>query len=301
MKKIYLILVFMSVFLVAGAQQQASYTQYMFNGMAINPAYIGSQDALNFSLVGRWQWLGMEGAPNSQTFSVHSPIRSTNAGIGLQISRDEIAVTNSTSVMAGYAYRIPLGGGILSMGLQGGVQTYRANFSAAYTISPDPTFLANYAAARPNFGTGLFYHNSVFYAGFSIPELINNEVGSDGHRLFTQKRHFFWTGGAVFALSPYVKIKPNFLIKAVEGVPLSVDYNLNLLLQEVLWLGISLRPPESVSFLVEFNVNSRMRVGYAMDYILDATLSQAANSSHEILLNYRLGLVKDQVITPRYF
>lgn len=301
MKRQYLIVIFVSICLAAGAQQQASYTQYMFNGMVINPGYIGSHDALSFSLVGRWQWLGMEGAPNTQTLSVHSPIRSKNMGVGLQVSRDEIAVTTSSTVMGGYAYKISVGGGFLSMGLQGGVQMYNANYSEAYTLSTDPTFQDSYSATRPNFGTGLFYYNSVFYAGFSIPELLNNKVESKGQSVLTQRRHYFWSGGAVFALSPSVKMKPNFLIKAVDGAPLSVDYNLNFLLQEILWLGVSYRAPESVSFLVEFNVNRRFRLGYAMDYILDATISQATQTSHELMLNYKINLVKDQVVTPRYF
>lgn len=301
MKRIYYTLILMLLSLTGFSQQYASYTQYMFNGMSINPAYIGSHDALSFTALGRWQWVGMEGAPNTQTFSVHSPIRSKNMGLGLQATRDEIAVSRFTTVMAGYSYRIPVGGGYLSMGLQGGFQAYNANYSEAYTLSNDVTFQQNYSAFKPNFGTGLFYYNSIWYAGVSVPQIITHHVEDDGQSVFTESRHYFVTGGAVFALSPSVKMKPNFLVKVVEGAPVSVDYNVNFLLKEILWLGVSYRPPESVSFLAEINISQRFRFGYALDVVTNSTLSEAANTSHEVMLNYRINLRKDQVVTPRYF
>lgn len=301
MKKFYYTLLLLMLGFSGVAQQHASYTQYMFNGMAINPGYIGTHEALSFTALGRWQWVGMEGAPNTQTFAVHSPIRSKNMGLGFQATRDEIAVSRFTTVMAGYAYRIPVGGGYLSMGLQGGFQAYNADYSEAYTLNTDPTFQQNYSAFKPNFGTGLFYYNAIWYAGISVPEIINHHVEDDGQSVFTDERHYFITGGAVLVLSPEVKMKPNFLVKVVDGAPLSVDYNVNFLLKEILWLGVSYRPPESVSFLVEVNISQRFRFGYALDYVIDSTLSEVANTSHELMLNYRINLSKDQVVTPRYF
>lgn len=283
------------------AQQQASYTQYMFNGMAINPGYIGTHEALSFTALGRWQWVGMEGAPNTQTFAVHTPIKSKNIGVGLQAVRDEIAVSRFTTVMAGYAYRLPISGGYLSMGLQGGFQSFNANYNDAYTLGSDPTFQQSYSAFKPNFGAGLFYYNAIWYAGVSAPELLNHHIEQDGQSVFNTERHYFMTGGAVFTLTPDIKMKPNLLVKVINGAPVSVDYNVNFLFKEVLWLGFSYRPPESVSFLVELNISQNLRFGYAMDVVTNATLSQSANTSHEMMLNYRIPLRKDQVVTPRYF
>ena len=283
------------------AQQQVTYTQYMFNGMAINPGYIGSHDALSVTALGRWQWVGLEGAPNTQTIAIHSPVPRKNIGLGLQVTRDEIAVTNMTSVLAGYSYRLPVGSGILSMGLQAGFQSYNADFSSVYTINSDPTFQENFSATKPNIGAGLFYYNPIFYVGVSAPLLINNTITNGATDVFTQRRHYFLTSGLMLNLSEHVKLKPNILVRAVDGAPLGIDYNVNVLLNNILWLGVSYRPPESINFLVEFELTQNFRIGYALDYIIDQTLSDVATTSHEVMLNYRFRLSKDKVITPRYF
>ena len=302
MKKIFAITVF-SLFAIAGlmAQQQATYTQYMFNGMAINPGYIGTHDALSVTALGRWQWVGLEGAPNTQTIAIHSPVPRKNIGLGLQVTRDEIAVTNLTSVMAGYAYRIPVGAGILSMGLQAGLQSYSADFGSVFTIGNDPTFAENFSAMKPNVGAGLFYYNPIFYVGASAPLLINNTITNGATDVFTQRRHYFLTSGVMIPLSDAVKLKPNILARIVDGAPLTLDYNVNVLLNDILWLGVSFRPPESVNFLIEFEVTQQFRIGYALDYIIDETLSDVATTSHEFMLNYRFKLSRDKVVTPRYF
>ncbi|MFY0602142.1 MAG: type IX secretion system membrane protein PorP/SprF [Cyclobacteriaceae bacterium] len=300
-KNLFICLTVLLVSYSSLAQQQVTFTQYMFNGMSINPGYIGSHDALSITAMGRWQWVGLEGAPVTQTLAVHSPIPHKRIGLGLQVTRDQVAVTDLTSVMAGYSYKIPIAGGILSMGVQGGFQSYNSNLSSVYTIGNDATFDEDFRSTKPNIGVGLFYYNPVFYAGLSAPQLINNKIESDGNVILTQSRHYFLTGGIVFPISDGVKLKPNILVKAVEGAPLSADYNINVLLKEILWLGISYRPPESINFLIELNVNQRFRVGYAYDYVIDQTLSDVATSSHEILLNYRFKLSKDNVVTPRYF
>lgn len=302
MKRLILASVF-SLLAIVGlmAQQQATYTQYMFNGMAINPGYIGSHDALSVTALGRWQWVGLEGAPNTQTIAVHSPVPRKNIGLGLQITRDEIAVTNLTSVLAGYSYRLPVGGGLLSMGLQAGFQSYSANFGSVYTINSDPTFQENFSAMKPNIGAGLFYYNPIFYAGISAPLLVNNTITNGATEVFTQRRHYFFTTGMMINLSDRVKLKPNLLARVVAGAPITFDYNVNVLLNDILWLGVSFRPPESINFLVEFEVTQNFRIGYALDYIIDETLSDVATSSHELMLNYRFKLSKDKVVTPRYF
>lgn len=301
MKRIFLATFLMHLLFVVTAQQQTTYTQYMFNGLAINPAYAGSHDALSFTALGRWQWVGMKGAPNTQTFAVHSPIQSKHMALGLMASRDEIAVTTNTTVMADYAYRIAMGGGYLSMGLQGGFQSYRANYSDAYTINTDPTFQKNISSFSPNFGAGLFYYNPIWYAGVSVPEIVKTNVENGGQIIYTQERHYFFTGGVVFILSPSVKMKPNVLVKVVEGSPVAIDYNVNFLLKEILWLGASYRSSESVDFLAEINLNQQFRIGYALDLVTNSTLRNSAGTSHELLLNYRISLSKDKVVTPRYF
>ncbi len=302
MKKFILIIwMSLTVCLAVVGQQQASYTQYMFNGMSINPGYIGSHNGLDIVALSRWQWAGLEGAPNTQTLAMHTDVPNKNIGLGAQFIRDEIAATQTTSVLFGYSYKVGLGNGVLSMGLQGGFQNFKTDLASLYTINPDESFSENTSNMKPNFGAGLFYHNPIFYAGLSAPLLLKNNIEISGENIHTQSRHYFVTSGAVFALSSNIKLKPNVLLKVVDGAPISVDYNMNVLINEILWLGVSLRPPESINFLMELNINQQFRVGYAYDYVIDQTLSEMPASSHELLLNYQFKWFQEKVVTPRYF
>jgi type IX secretion system PorP/SprF family membrane protein len=282
-------------------QQQPMYTQYMFNPLAINPAYAGTSDALSITALSRWQWVGMEGAPVTQTLSVQAPVQSRKVGLGLTVTVDEIAVTKQTGVYGAFAYRIPVGSGYLSFGLQAGFTALKADYDKAYVLGTDPVFQQQYSEFMPNAGGGLFYYNSLFYAGLSSPMLIQNKVESGGSYVFTQRRHYFFNTGMVFRLSDEIKAKPNLLVKTVEGSPVSIDYNVNFLFKNVAGFGVSYRGPESVNFLTEININKRFRFGYAYDHVIQPTLKNAATSSHEILLNYRVSLTKNGVLTPRQF
>jgi type IX secretion system PorP/SprF family membrane protein len=269
----------------------------MFNGLAINPAYAGTGEALSITALARWQWTGVEGAPTTQTISAHTPVQGKKIGLGLTVVRDEIAVTKQTSVLAAYAYRLPVGSGYLSMGLQGGFSTLNVKYDDVYTLNPDPTFQQPSSQFVPNAGAGVFYYNSVFYAGVSCPMLIENEVSG----VLTQRRHYFLSTGMVFDLSKQVKVKPNILVKTVEGSPISADYNLNFLFHEVIWFGVSYRTSESINFLTELNINKKFRIGYSYDHVIESSLKTIATSSHELMLNYRINLAKKGIINTRYF
>lgn len=304
MKNLLLRILLFPLFLLpfcASGQQQVMYTQYMFNGLAINPAYAGTAEALSITALGRWQWTGIEGAPNTQTLSAHAPIEGRRIGLGLTVTRDEIAVTRETGVYASYAYRLNLGKGYLSMGLQGGFSALKGNYGDVYTLNPDPSFQGQSTAFLPNVGAGLFYYSSKFYAGLSAPLLLEDKMKDGGLVTYTQTRHYFFTTGMVFNLSDKIKAKPNVLVKLVEGAPVSVDYNLSFLLSNVVWLGVSYRRPESINFLVEFNINPKFRVGYAYDRVIEPSLRTATASSHELMLNYRISLKKNGIVTPRDF
>ena len=286
---------------MAYGQQQALFSQYMFNGLGINPAYAGMSGSLDIAALARWQWVGIEGAPTTTTLSAHAPIQSKKIGLGLTISRDEIGITDQTTVFAAYAYRLQVGKGHLSMGLQGGFTSFNGNYNDLYTLNPDVTFQGQASEFLPNAGAGLFYHTAVYYVGFSAPMLIQNKIQNNSTDIFTQRRQYFLTSGAVVNLSRHVKAKPNILVNMVDGAPVSVDYNVNFLFNEVIWFGVSYRPPESLIFITQLDIDQRFRIGYAYDHIIERTLSNVASSSHEILLSYRIKLVKNSVTTPRYF
>ena len=286
----------------AAAQQQVNFTQYMFNGTAINPGYIGSHESLSISALSRWQWVGFEGAPTTQTLSVHSPVPRRNISFGLQFVRDQVGFTTNNYFMLGGSYRIKVSSGFLSMGLQGGLQVYNESNSDAYVQTASQDRFTNFSSTIPNFGYGLFYYSPRFYVGLSSPLALTSTIeSSNGMNQFTQRQHYYGTAGLVFDISENVKMKPNFLVRLVEGAPISVDYNLNFLFNEILWVGVSVRPPESVSLLLELNVNQRFRVGYSYDHIIEGSINNLSASSHELLLNYRIKLIRDKIETPRYF
>ena len=284
------------------AQQQPMFTQYMFNSLAINPAYAGSQDALSLTALAREQWIGVEGRPSTQTFSAHAPIPDKKIAAGLLMTHDAIGITNQYGFYGMYAYRIKLRTGTLSMGLQAGFNSYRIGFSSVPIEDQDDRHFAADDAQSflPNFGAGLYYSTKRFYAGLSAPHLFNNDYPGGELSQARQYRHWFASLGYVFDLNPSLKLKPNVLIKAVQGAPVEVDLNANLLIKEIIWVGASYRSLDAVSALVELQATPRFRIGYAYDLSV-TDMRQVNTGSHELMLNYRLPLEKSKIITPRYF
>ncbi len=281
------------------AQQETQFTQYMFNGIALNPAYAGSQEALQITCLFRNQWVGLEGAPTTQTFAAHTPLNKERVGVGLLVSNDAIGVHRDFSIQGSYAYRIPMqNGASLSMGLQAGVRQRRGDLLSVDGIDTiDPSFNGNYNEMVPEFGAGVYFQNRVFYAGLSSPKLTGN-IFNRG--MLNNRRHYYFTSGIVFAVGNTVKVNPSILLKSVGPSPLGIDLNTNVIFNNVLWLGASYRSQESFSVLTQLQVTKQFRVGYSYDAITSA-LNQVANGSHEIMLNYAFVFMKDKVVTPRYF
>ena len=287
---------------VGYAQQNVMFTQYMFNGLALNPAYAGSHEVISMTAIGRQQWTGLNGAPSTQTFSVHSPIRSNRVGVGLMLLRDQIGITQQYNATASYAYRIPMEHGKLAMGLQAGISNYREDNNQV-GINNDPLF--NQGAVsywQPNFGAGLYYYSKRFYAGFSVPQLLERKYEASEVALAQSLvRHYFLHTGYVFDLSEDLKLKPNVLIKAVEGAPVQLDLNTNLLIMEVLWVGLSWRSFESVDALLQLQLTDRLQLGYSYDFATSSELSSVNGGSHELSLNYRFTIGHKKSVSPRYF
>ena len=301
-KQIYFAL-FCSLVVALSAQQDAQYTQYMFNGLAINPAYAGSQDALNLTLLVRKQWVAIDGAPQTFTFSAHSPLANHPMGVGLQVVNDRIGVFRETSIYGSYTYWLPVGKGRLAMGVQAGMNRISSNLSEL-TAKDDADNLLDantQVRTRPNFGTGLYYYTDKGYLGISIPRLLNHEfINVEGNTLFKQVRHFYISGGYVFTLNPNWKVKPNVLVKQVNGAPIEADINVNFLFIERLWLGVSWRSFDSFDFLTQFYITKQLSVGYAYD-LTTTRISSFTGGSHEFLVNYLFSLNHGRVINTRYF
>ncbi|MEQ8776934.1 MAG: type IX secretion system membrane protein PorP/SprF [Marinoscillum sp.] len=285
------------------AQQQFMFTQYMFNGLAINPAYAGSHEALSLTMFTRHQWVGMEGAPNTQTLAIHSPIHKEHIAIGGLIVRDKIGVTTNHTVYGSYAYKIDHRDYHLSFGIQGGFSVYDTNLSELrLTNSNDQRFLANDVTSfLPNVGVGAYFYLPALYVGASIPELITNPYSSqeyaDGAR---QIRHYFFTAGGVITLNHSIKWKPNMMLRLADRSKPSVDINSSFLFNDIIWLGVSYRALESIDLIFELQVSHHLRLGYSYD--MGTTNLRSTNSgSHELVLNYRFNKGAKRLLNPRHF
>ena len=297
------------IFSAASAQQAATYSQYMFNTLAINPAYAGSHDALSITALGRFQNVGLSGAPNTQTFSAHSPLNNSRVGVGLLVVHDELSVIGQTGVHFSYAYRLPIkkDKATLSFGLQGGMSMYSAEytkldlFNNATNGTPDDAFSKDIRDSRPNIGAGVYYSTQTSYVGLSMPSMLNNvfERGKDFTTVY-QNVPIILTGGHVFTLNRILKLKPNFLFKLVDGKPVEFDINANMLFDEVLWFGLSYKSSKQVVTLLQFKINDQLQFGYS--YTISAgPIRTVELGSHEVMVNYRFWFNKKGVVSPRYF
>ena len=302
MKRLY---IYTLLFLSAGivrAQQHATLSQYMFNGLAINPAYAGSQGALSANLLARFQNVGLPGAANTQSFAIHTPLMNDKIALGLLVVHDKISVIGQTGVNGIYAYRLPITkNGTLSMGLQMGFSSYRADYTSLDRYQPDILFDQDVRQTRPNFGAGVYYYTKLWYAGLSMPHMMNNVFQrGDNFKTVYQSVPVLVNGGYVFTLSRMLKLKPNFLFKWVDKRAVELDINANFLFDEVLWLGFSYKFSNAANVILEMQVTDQFRFGYSYS-ITTGSIRQAELGSHEVLLSYRFKYFSKGIVTPRYF
>jgi type IX secretion system PorP/SprF family membrane protein len=281
------------------SQEKTVYTQYMFNMLAINPAYAGSQNILNATAYYRKQWVGLDGAPNTQTFSVHSATKKKKIGIGVFAMRDGIGVHSELNFYTCYAYKIKLSRkSILSMGLQAGFNNLSSNYRSLTLVDPNDPNFSDKTKFSPNVGAGLYYYlANKAYIGFSVPYMIKNRVLPKSINSFgKQARYYFLSAGYVMNLNQDVKVKPSTLLRYEEGAPLGFDLNANFILKEVVNIGGSYRSGDSMSLLLMLQLTPRWQLGYAYDFTTSG-LNRFTQGSHEILLNYRINLFPEKCAT----
>ena len=339
-KSIQIILSFLFLTNLSFGQQDAMFTKYMFNSLAYNPGFAGSPEYMSVRVLYRNQWWGIDGAPKTQTLSIHTPLKE-RVGIGLNIINDEIGATGSTTANFAYAYRVKFGEGTMSMGLQAGIMNWRANWNADGLRFRDPKSTdeafadTNPSRWIPNFGAGLFYYAPKFYVGFSVPHMINFDLRVDtkDSKVTTDKwaqlyNHYFITGGAILPVSGKALIfKPSVLIKSVGlfgafsssgtsanriGAPNELDIDLSLLIQEMLWVGTSFRTAfeadifggqssmDSADVWMSVYLGNGLRIGASYDYTL-TKLQDFAKGTFEIMLGYDFDYDVKKIATPRYF
>ena len=306
-RKFIIILLAGFLFIEGKAQQDPGYTQYMFNTLAINPAYAGSRGMISMLLLSRHQWVGFEGAPSTQTLSIHAPIKHFNSGLGFSIINDNIGPVHQTSVHFDYAFIIKMGEtNRLSMGLKSGFKVYQSKLNQLSLDRDGDQLFAEDVRGKflPNFGMGFYYYSDKFYLGLSTPELLKNELGessqSQTKTLGREERHYFFTGGFVHDLSQDIKLKPSVLVRWLNGAPVTFDVTLNVILKEQIWAGVMHRFGDSFGILLQYQFHNNFRVGYAFD-LSTTEMGRYNNGTHEIMLGYDFMLSKNKIISPRYF
>ncbi len=292
------------------AQQEIMLSQYMFNQMVINPGYAGSKPYLSADALYRRQWVNFPGSPRTQTVSIHGPVGLTNMGLGLGIAHDEIGVENNTDVYISYAYHLKLNENLkLGLGIRGGLSFYSARLQDLVYWDPNDRVFPQETQTNtiPNAGAGAFLYHPLWYVGVAVPNLLSFDpnrpltVNTDDTKLIEHKvRHYYLTGGYVFEINEDVVLKPSTLIKYTWNVPVEVDINLNALLMERLWLGVSYRTGDSFIALIGLNITKQLRLGYAYDFTM-TDIKNYSDGTHEITLGYDFGYDILKMKTPRYF
>ncbi|WP_372776745.1 type IX secretion system membrane protein PorP/SprF [Mangrovibacterium sp.] len=301
MPKLLLLVLFLSFTSIVSAQQEPQFTQYMYNTMSVNPAYAGQRQALSILALHREQWVGVDGAPKTQTLAIHSPTRKENVGLGLSIVNDEAGPLTETYVDANYSYSVRLGHDLkLALGLKGGFHSFRADWSKGDYLSPDVTFDENISQLSPTFGIGAYLNASNWYLGLSSSNMLETKHYSDIQLAEAKNKiHLYLIAGYVVELSPQFKLKPAALLKAVSGSPLIADFSLNTMLFERLVVGAAWRWDDSFATLAGFQINQNFYVGYSYD-VTSTSLNNYEHGSHEILLRYEMIWPK-KLISPRFF
>lgn len=303
MKTIILFFALLFTSIVSYAQQDAQFTQYMYNTINVNPAYAGSRGALSIFALHRTQWVGLDGAPVTNAVSVNTPINGSNLGLGVSIINDRIGPTHENTFSADLSYTIPTSETFkLSFGIKATANLFDLDVSK---LDPkeagDPSLQNMNNKFSPNIGAGLYLHSNKAYVGFSVPNFIETNRYNDNEvAIFKEKIHYYLIAGYVFDLSDSVKFKPALLTKIVEGAPLQVDVSGNFMFMDKFVVGVAYRWSAALSAMVGFQVSDGLYIGYGYDNET-TNLKNYNSGSHEIFLRYELFNNIDKMTTPRFF
>lgn len=286
------------------AQQDPLFTQYMFNPVMVNPAYTGSREVVSSVLLYRHQWVGFTGAPKTQTFSTHMPLKRQKIAVGLQLLHDEIGPKNTMGYFMTYAYRFKLQRGKLSLGLRAGAYDYMYNWDKIdYRDNTD--MYNNQGTTRtfvPNFDFGGYYYTKKEYAGIAFSHIGNPRGFKSKDSSYVAKlfMHFTITGGKAFVLNDDVTFRPSFIIRNSGLSKADADLNLSFLIKNMFWVGVAARTNLGVMALVEYNITPNLRAGYSYDMNFNK-LRSTNSGSHEIFIGYDIDIKHNRILSPRYF
>ncbi len=311
MKKIIVQIIALLTTTLMWSQQDAQYTQYMYNMSVINPAYtIDDIGMVHMGALHRTQWVGVVGAPKSSNIFVHTAIND-QVEVGFSLINDNIGdVVKENNLFADFAYKLNLeDAGNLSFGLKAGVTFFDVNFNGfvleSGDVFTDPDFANNINKSYFNMGAGVYYNTDDYYIGLSVPSILTAKHldRDNGKYQGTDQAHIFLTGGYVFEINDLFKLKPAFMSKFVKGAPITLDVTANLLYNDTIEFGIGYRIEDAFSGMVNFKVSPELRVGYAYDHTL-SNIGPFTSGSHELFILYNLDILnlhKGFDKSPRFF
>ena len=309
MKVFIKILILVFVTLVAKpsiAQQLPQFTQYMYNTIAINPAYAGSRETLSLVGLHRNQWAGFPGAPTTQTLSIHSPLRNEKIGLGFSFINDELGFENYVYMYGDFSYTIKLNEiSKLAFGLKAGFTSFNLDNRIYTSNNNEMDQLIQNIEGRwtPNIGAGVMWLWERGYLGLSAPRLINNNLSTDNGYKALERVSYYFTGGYVFNIGYTTKFKPSYMIKATNGAPLSIDVSANFLFYEKLWLGAAYRFNETsgaLGFMTDFQILRDWRIGYTFE-LPTSEIRPYSHGTHEFIIMFEVFNPRRRVASPRYY
>ncbi|MFT7611748.1 MAG: type IX secretion system PorP/SprF family membrane protein [Parvicellaceae bacterium] len=302
-KKIFYLLLLLMASGEYCAQQDALYSQYMFNPFAINPAYAGSRDAISGVILHRNQWAGLDGAPSTSSIALHSPFKGKHFSLGINAFAETIGPSTNQGAFLTYAYRVKMPVGKLAFAIRGGM--YSSRFDKGRLNYNNPADQHNtggvFTAATPTFDFGAYYNTNHLFFGASVSHIA--ELGSSfddvAETQLELNRHYIGSFGGALEITRKLVYKPSIIVKYVAGAPLSLDINSSFLFNKVFWLGASYRTSKSVVLVTELNVTDFLRIGYSYDIVFNQ-LQRYNNGSHELFIGFDFGLKKQKSVSPRY-
>ncbi|NMH27390.1 PorP/SprF family type IX secretion system membrane protein [Flavobacterium silvaticum] len=295
---------FLALSIKGNAQQDPGYTQYMYNQLVINPAYAGSTGSLEAILLHRSQWVGIDGAPETQSLTVHSPLRNDKLGLGFSVVNDKLGPSSEVYINGSFSYTINLNHDTkLAFGLNAGARIMNIDWSKGRFYDENDALLNQNIDNKfmPQIGAGMFLYKENWYVGLSVPSFIKSDYYDDiAEEVDPDRLHYNLSAGYVFDLSDNLKFKPAALIRVVTGAPVTYNLSGNFMFLEKFVLGAAYRFNDSVSGLAGFQISRDFFIGYAYDHTV-TDLNKYNNGTHEIFIRFQMNQKSSQIKSPRFF